>query len=309
MTTATPQAAASPVQMFAPGLMAGQKILVTGGGTGLGRSMAEAFAVLGAEIIIWGRRGAVLDEAAAEISAATGAKVSAMAVDIRNGGAIDEAMQTVFDAGPLTGLVNNAAGNFISPTEDLSPNAFNAIASIVAAGTFNTTVAAGKRWIDAGLPGNILSIVTTWVWTGGPFTVPSAMSKAGVAVMTQSLAQEWGPKGIRANAIAPGPFPTKGAWERLMPAPLAAKTGAGSGAGSIPLRRMGVHSELNNLAVFLMAPGCEYLTGAVIPLDGGQWLASDGNFHSLSALDSDDWGTIRESIQATNAKDRANRTA
>lgn len=299
------------MQMFADGLMKGEKILVTGGGTGLGKSMATAFSALGAEVVIWGRRGAVLDETAKEISAETGGKVTAMAVDIRNGGAIDEAMQAIFDAGPLTGLVNNAAGNFISPTEDLSPNAFNAIASIVAAGTFNTTVAAGKRWIEGGHKGSILSIVTTWVWTGGPFTVPSAMSKAGVAVMTQSLAQEWGPKGIRANAIAPGPFPTKGAWERLMPEPLMKKTGAGTDAGNstIPLRRMGEHSELCNLAVFMMAPGCEYLTGAVIPLDGGQYLASGGNFHSLSALDSDDWGMIKGAIQGTNAKDRQQRTA
>jgi NAD(P)-dependent dehydrogenase (short-subunit alcohol dehydrogenase family) len=296
------------MQMFAPGLMTGQKILVTGGGTGLGKSMATAFSALGAEVVIWGRRGAVLDEAAAEITAQTGGKVTAMAVDIRNGGAIDEAMQTIFDAGPLTGLVNNAAGNFISPTEDLSPNAFNAIASIVAAGTFNTTVAAGKRWIETGLKGSILSIVTTWVWTGGPFTVPSAMSKAGVTVMTQSLAQEWGPKGIRANAIAPGPFPTKGAWERLMPEPLMQKTGAGSGAKGIPMGRMGEHDELCNLAVFLMAPGCEYLTGAIIPLDGGQWLASNGNFNSLSALDRSDWDMIKGAIQSTNAKDRAART-
>ncbi len=297
------------MQMFAPGLMAGQKILVTGGGTGLGKSMAEAFAALGAEIVIWGRRGGVLDETAAEITAATGATVTAMAVDIRNGAAIDEAMQAIFDAGPLTGLVNNAAGNFISPTEDLSPNAFNAIASIVAHGTFNTTVAAGKRWIEHGLKGNILSIVTTWIWTGGPFTVPSAMSKAGIAAMTQSLAQEWGPKGIRANAIAPGPFPTKGAWERLMPEPLMKKTGAGTGASGIPMGRMGEHQELNNLAVFLMAPGCDYLTGEVIAIDGGQWLASNGNFNSLSALDRSDWDMIKGAIQATNAKDRNDRTA
>ncbi|WP_310496006.1 SDR family oxidoreductase [Sandarakinorhabdus sp.] len=295
--------------MFAPGLMQGQKILVTGGGTGLGKSMAGAFSALGAEVVIWGRRGGVLDDTAAQIAAATGGKVTAMAVDIRNGGAIDEAMQTIFDAGPLTGLVNNAAGNFISPTEDLSPNAFNAIASIVAHGTFNTTVAAGRRWIEQGLKGNILSIVTTWVWTGGPFTVPSAMSKAGVTAMTQSLAQEWGPKGIRANAIAPGPFPTKGAWERLMPEPLMKKTGAGTGASGIPMGRMGEHEELNNLAVFLMSPGCEYLTGAIIPIDGGQWLASNGNFNSLSALDRSDWDMIKGAIQATNAKDRSERSA
>lgn len=295
--------------MFADGLMKNEKILVTGGGTGLGKSMATAFAKLGAELVIWGRRGGILDEAAAEIAEAHGVKVTPMAVDIRNGAAIDEAMQSIFDSGPLTGLVNNAAGNFISPTEDLSPNAFNAIASIVAAGTFNTTVAAGKRWIAAGLPGNILSIVTTWVWTGGPFTVPSAMSKAGVAAMTQSLASEWGPKGIRANAIAPGPFPTKGAWERLMPEPLMKKTGAGTGAGNIPLRRMGEHEELANLAVFLMAPGCAYLTGEVIALDGGQWLATDGNFHSLTNLDRSDWDMIKSAIQSTNAKDRSDRTA
>ena len=295
--------------MFRDGLLDGQKILVTGGGTGLGKSMSDAFARAGAEVVIWGRRGVVADATAKELTEATGGTVSAMAVDIRNGGAIDEAMQAIFDAGPLTGLVNNAAGNFISPTEDLSPNAFNAIASIVAAGTFNTTVAAGKRWIEGGHRGNILSIVTTWIWNGGPFTVPSAMSKAGVAAMTMSLAQEWGPKGIRANAIAPGPFPTKGAWERLMPAPLMEKTGMGNGASSIPLRRMGEHDELTNLATFLMAPGCDYLTGAVIPIDGGQWLASDGNFHGLSALDRSDWDMIKGAIQATNAADRAQRTA
>jgi len=295
--------------MFADGLMTGQKILVTGGGTGLGRAMAEAFMALGAHVVIWGRRGAVLEEAAGEMRAATGGTCDTMAVDIRNGGAIDEAMQAIFDAAPLTGLVNNAAGNFISPTEDLSPNAFNAIASIVAAGTFNTTVAAGKRWIEGGHKASILSIVTTWVWSGGPFTVPSAMSKAGVAAMTTSLAQEWGPKGIRANAIAPGPFPTKGAWDRLMPGPLAEKAGSVGGTADIPLRRVGEHAELANLAVFLMAPGCEYLTGAVIPIDGGQWLSNSGNFHALSALDRDDWGMIKGAIQASNAADRAGRTA
>lgn len=296
--------------MFKTDLLKGQKILVTGGGTGLGKSMSEHFMRLGAHVVIWGRRGPVLDEAAAEMREATGGTCETMAVDIRNAGAIDEAMQAIFDAGPLTGLVNNAAGNFISRTEDLSANAFNAIASIVAHGTFNTTVAAGKRWIEGGHKGSILSIVTTWVWVGGPFTVPSAMSKAGIAAMTQSLAVEWGPKGIRANAIAPGPFPTKGAWERLMPEPMAKKLGGGSlGANQIPLRRMGEHIELANLAAFLMSDGCEYLTGAVIPIDGGQWLTSGGNFNALTNLDDNDWGMIREAIQATNAADRANRTA
>jgi NAD(P)-dependent dehydrogenase (short-subunit alcohol dehydrogenase family) len=296
------------MSMFRPDLLKGQKILVTGGGTGLGRSMAEAYAAHGAEVVIWGRRGPVLAEAAAEMQEKTGGTVTPMAVDIRNAGAIDEAMEEIFATGPLTGLVNNAAGNFISRTEDLSANAFNAIASIVAHGTFNTTVAAGKRWIAGGHPGSIISIVTTWVWTGSPFTVPSAMSKAGVAAMTQSLAVEWGPKGIRANAIAPGPFPTKGAWERLMPEPLAKKTGAGTGASDIPMRRFGEHQELANLAIFLMPPGCDYLSGEVIAIDGAQWLASGGNFHALTKLDAEDWEMIGQAIRSTNSKDRAQRT-
>ncbi len=294
--------------MFAHDLLAGQKILVTGGGTGLGKSMAGAFMALGAETVIWGRRGGVLDETAAELREATGGTCTPMAVDIRSGGAIDTAMDEVFARGPLTALVNNAAGNFISPTEALSPRAFDAVAGIVAAGTFNTTVAAGKRWIADGRRGSILSIVTTWVWNGGPFTVPSAMSKAGVAAMTQSLAVEWGRYGIRANAIAPGPFPSKGMSDRLMPAPLADKVGA-KGAGAIPLGRWGELSELDNLAVFLLSGGCDYITGAVIPIDGGQWLVSGGNFANLTALDADDWHGIREAIAATNAADRAQRTA
>ena len=297
------------MSMFRTDLLKGHKILVTGGGTGLGRSMAEGYAAHGAEVVIWGRRGPVLEETAAELREATGGSITPMAVDIRNAGAIDEAMQEIFDHGPLTGLVNNAAGNFISRTEDLSANAFNAVASIVAHGTFNTTVAAGKRWIAGGHKGSILSIVTTWVWTGSPFTVPSAMSKAGVAAMTQSLAVEWGPKGIRANAIAPGPFPTKGAWERLMPEPMAKKTGGGTGVESIPLRRVGEHQELANLAIFLMADECQYLTGEVIALDGGQWLATGGNFHALTRLDNEDWELIGQTIRSTNSKDREQRTA
>jgi NAD(P)-dependent dehydrogenase (short-subunit alcohol dehydrogenase family) len=297
------------MSMFRSDVLSGKKILVTGGGTGLGKSMAEAYAAHGAEVVIWGRRGPVLEEAAAEMRASSGGVITPMAVDIRNAGAIDEAMEEIFASGPLTGLVNNAAGNFISRTEDLSANAFNAIASIVAHGTFNTTVAAGKRWIAGGHKGSIVSIVTTWVWTGSPFTVPSAMSKAGVAAMTQSLAVEWGPKGIRANAIAPGPFPTKGAWERLMPAPLAKKTGAGEGASDIPMRRFGEHPELANLAIFLMADGCDYLSGEVIAIDGAQWLASGGNFHQLTKLDADDWEMIGAAIRSTNQKDRDQRTA
>lgn len=296
--------------MFRDDLMKGERILVTGGGTGLGRSMTEAFMRLGAHCIIWGRRGGVLEETAAELAEATGGTCETAAVDIRSGGAIDEAMDAAFSQAPLTGLVNNAAGNFVSPTERLSPNAFNAIASIVAHGTFNTTVAAGRRWIEGGHKGNILSIVTTWIWTGGPYTVPSAMSKAGVAAMTQSLANEWGPKGIRANAIAPGPFPTKGAWDRLMPDELMKKIGGDGGAGTsaIPLGRMGNHAELANLACFLMAPGCDYLTGEIIAIDGAQWLNTAGNFSNFSALSGEDWDMISAAIKSTNAEDRSRRT-
>lgn len=294
--------------MFRQDLLKGHRILVTGGGTGLGRSMTKGFMALGAHCVIWGRRGGVLDETAAELREETGGTCDTAAVDIRNAGQIDEAMEAAFADGPLTGLVNNAAGNFISRTEDLSANAFNAIASIVAHGTFNTTVAAGRRWIEGGHNGNILSIVTTWIWTGGPFTVPSAMSKAGIAAMTQSLAVEWGPKGIRANAIAPGPFPTKGAWDRLMPKPMADKLGSGTATSSIPMGRMGEHQELSNLASFLMSDECAYISGAIIPIDGAQYLKSAGNFSNLSALDDNDWSMIRSAIQGTNAADRASRS-
>jgi NAD(P)-dependent dehydrogenase (short-subunit alcohol dehydrogenase family) len=293
--------------MFRSDLLKGQKILITGGGTGLGKSMTEMFMALGAECLIWGRRAGVLEETAKELAEKTGGVCKVDAVDIRNPMAIEDAVDRAFEGAPLTGLVNNAAGNFISRTEDLSPNAFNAIASIVFHGTFNTTNAIGKRWIQGKLKGNVISIVTTWVWNGGPFTVPSAMSKAGVSVMTQSLANEWGPKGIRLNAIAPGPFPTKGAWERLSPQ-AGGMQGMGDGKDTVPLRRFGEHRELANLAAFLMSPETEYVTGAIIPIDGGQWLISGGNFSQLSALNDDQWQMIRSMIQSTNAKDKAQRT-
>ncbi|MGD8326125.1 MAG: SDR family oxidoreductase [Sphingomonadales bacterium] len=289
--------------MFQKDLFKGKKILVTGGGTGLGRSMTEKYLELGAEVVIWGRRLNVLEETAAEL----GGPVTVQAVDIRDPEAIEAAVAEIWEQGPLSGLVNNAAGNFISPTENLSANAFNAIASIVFNGTFNVTNAVGKRWLKDGLKGNILSIVTTWVWTGSPFVVPSAMSKAGVAAMTQSLAVEWGPRGIRANAIAPGPFPTKGAWDRLMPQN--AKGSVRDGEEGVPLRRYGKHEELANLAAFLMADQSEYITGAIIPIDGGQYLNSAGNFAGLSSLSPEDWQAVRDQIQTSNAKDKAERTA
>src|ERR1700759_3488492 len=204
--------------MFRDGILKGKRILVTGGGTGLGEVMAEAYAQLGATVYICGRRLQVLEETAKKVSDQTGSKVKSMALDIRIAEAVDDVVAQIWaDGGPLTGLVNNAAGNFISRTKDLSQRGFNPIAAIVFRGSFYVTLACGKRWIDGGDKGSVISILTTWIWNGGPFTVPSAMSKAGLNIMTKSLATEWGPNGIRLNAIAPGPFPTKGAWDRLNP--------------------------------------------------------------------------------------------
>ncbi|REJ57920.1 SDR family oxidoreductase [Phreatobacter sp.] len=292
--------------MFKDGLLAGKRILVTGGGTGLGREMAEDYLRLGATVHICGRRKGVLDETAAELMDRHGGKVITHAVDIRVAQAVEEMIEEIFTAGPLTGLVNNAAGNFISPTKDLSPRGFDAIAGIVFHGSFYVTLACGKRWITGGHKASVISILTTWIWNGGPFTVPSAMSKAGIAVMTQSLAAEWGRYGIRLNAIAPGPFPTKGAWERLNPG-LAAEQDKGR-AGS-PMGRNGEMQELKNLATFLMADGCEYLTGQTIAIDGARYNATGGNFYDLSKLSDGEWQAMSEMIRAANEKDRASRTA
>ena len=290
--------------MFKEGLLHGKRILVTGGGTGLGEVMAEAYAQLGAAVYICGRRGAVVEETAKRISAATGANVIGIPCDIRAPEAVDALIEKIWnDGGPLTGLVNNAAGNFISRTEDLSPRGFNAISDIVFRGTFYVTLACGKRWVAGGTPATVVSILATWIWNGGPFTVPSAMSKAGINIMTKSLATEWGPKGIRLNAIAPGPFPTKGAWERLSP-----QSAAGAeDSHRIPMGRAGQMKELANLAVFLMADGCDYLTGQTVAIDGAMHLASGGNFASLTGLGDADWERIRVEIRSANEKDKAQR--
>ena len=288
--------------MFRDGLLKGKRILVTGGGTGLGEVMAEAYAQLGASVYICGRRASVLDETAKRISDATGASVKGIACDIRVAEAVDDMITQIWADGPLTGLVNNAAGNFISRTKDLSPRGFNAIADIVFRGSFYVTLGCGKRWIDAGDKGSVISILTTWIWNGGPFTVPSAMSKAGLNIMTKSLATEWGPNGIRLNAIAPGPFPTKGAWERLNPE----GSGGGNGGVGIPMGRVGQMPELANLAVFLMADGCEYLTGQTIAIDGASHLTA-GNFSSLARLGDAEWDMIRNQIRGANEKDKAQR--
>jgi len=290
--------------MFADRLLAGKRILVTGGGTGLGRVMAEQYLQLGAELYICGRRPAVLEEAAAEMTDTHGGKVTPKTLDIRDAAAVDATVESIFADGPLTGLVNNAAGNFISPTKDLSVNGFNAISSIVFNGTFYMTHAVGKRWVEQEQSGSVISILTTWIWNGSPYTVPSAMSKSAINIMTKSLAAEWGQYGIRLNAIAPGPFPTKGAWDRLRPD---SDGGESDYSRTIPMGRVGEMPELANLATFLMADGCDYLTGQTIAIDGGSHLAGGGNFWNLSQLSDDDWQSIRETIKSSNEKDKAQR--
>jgi len=291
--------------MFKPGLMKGQKILVTGGGTGLGKEMAEAFLHLGADVVIWGRRGEVLKETAAELMGKHGGSVTPVACDIRVPDAIKDAVDHSFAGGAVTGLVNNAAGNFISRTQDLSTRGFDAIANIVFHGTFYTTLDVGKRWIDQGIKGNVISILTTWVWNGSPFVVPSAMSKAGVNAMTQSLAVEWARYGIRFNAIAPGPFPTEGMSKRLNPTQ---GEDAYADMARNPMGRVGAMHELCNLAVFLMGPGAEYVNGQTIAIDGAEYQSSGGNFSGLRAWSDETWQAARDAIQAQNARDRAKRT-
>ncbi|HET9160926.1 MAG TPA: SDR family oxidoreductase [Caulobacteraceae bacterium] len=292
--------------MFRPGLMQGQRILITGGDTGLGKVMAEACLMLGAEVYICGRRGGVVEATARELMDAHGGKAVGLACDIRVPEAITEMIDRIWsDGGALTGLVNNAAGNFISRTEDLSPRAFDAIANIVFRGSFFVTLECGKRWIAEGRSASVISILTTWVWNGSPFTVPSAMSKAGLNAMTQSLAVEWGGKDIRFNAIAPGPFPTEGMSARLNPG---SQESAYSDMSSNPMNRVGDMRELANLAVYLLHPLSGYVNGQTIAIDGAAFQATGGNFSALRAWDDERWDQVRQMIRATNEKDRAQRT-
>ena len=290
--------------MFKKDLLQNKRILITGGGTGLGKEMANHFAEHGADLFICGRRENVLKETADEISEKFNRNVNYQTLDIRASKDVDDYVQSIFDESPLDGLVNNAAGNFISPTKDLSHKGFDAIANIVFHGTFYMTHSVGKRWIETSTKGSIINILTTWIWTGSPYVVPSAMSKSGINAMTQSLAAEWGKYGIKVNGIAPGPFPTKGAWERLNP-------GNNEDDGmmsTVPLGRVGQMSELQNLATFLMADGCDYLTGQTIAIDGAQYLTGGGTFSQLDKLSDDDWENMRKLIRDANNKDKADRS-
>ena len=289
--------------MFKDNLLNNKRILITGGGTGLGKEMAKHFAAHGANLYICGRRENVLKETAEEIESKYKTTVSYQTLDIRASKDVEDYIETIFQEGPLDGLVNNAAGNFISPTKDLSHKGFDAIANIVFHGTFYITHSVGKRWIESNKKGSIINILTTWVWTGSPYVVPSAMSKSGINTMTKSLAAEWGKYGIKINGIAPGPFPTKGAWDRLNP-----DDNDDGMMNTVPLGRVGEMSEIQNLATFLMADGCDYLTGQTIGLDGGQYLTGGGTFSQLDKLSDQDWENMRKLIRDANNKDKADRS-
>ena len=300
--------------MFDSRLMTGQRILVTGGGTGLGQAMAEQFLRLGADVAICGRRKSVCDDtAAAWRTVFPERRIDTFGVDIRNAQAVEEMVESLWQSGGLTGLVNNAAGNFVAPTESLSPRAFDAIANIVFHGTFYVTQAIGKRWVDAAKSGawkpdqayrSVMSIIVTWVDNGSPYVVPSAMSKAGIEAMTKSLAIEWAKYGIRLNAVGPGEIPTEGMSKRLNPGE---EPGTRSKKTN-PMARAGKMSELQNLSTFLMAPGvCDWLTGQSIFMDGANALATGGNFYELRQWSDADWQIARERIEAQNAKDKLQR--
>lgn len=281
--------------MLRDGALDHKTFIVTGGGTGLGKSMAAYFLRLGANVVICSRKTEILENAAAELTEATGGKVLAVTCDVRKPEQIDQVIAKAVEAfGRVDGLVNNSAGNFISPTERLSYKAVDTVVDIVLRGTYYFTLALGKYWIENRIKGTVLNIVTTYATTGSGWVVPSAMAKAGVLAMTRSLAFEWAPHGIRLNAIAPGPFPTKGAWDRLFPEELSRKFAF---ENRIPLGRTGEHQELANLAGYLMSDFSAYMTGEVITLDGGEVLAA-GQFNFLKEVTDDQWDAIEGQIKA-----------
>jgi len=273
----------------------GKTIIITGGGTGLGRAMGTYFLQLGANLVITSRKLDVLKQTAAEMEAATGGKVLAVACDVRKYEEVENMLnESVKTFGRVDALLNNAAGNFISPTERLSANAFSAIIDIVLKGSVHCSLALGKYWISEKRPGNIINIVTTYAFTGSGYVVPSACAKGGVLAMTRSLAVEWGRHGIRCNAIAPGPFPTKGAWERLLPGEMAQKFDF---KNRIPLKRVGEHQELANLAAFLVSDFSGYINGEVITIDGGEWLQGAGQFNALEMVPDKMWDSIEQATR------------
>jgi NAD(P)-dependent dehydrogenase (short-subunit alcohol dehydrogenase family) len=281
----------------------GKTVLITGGGTGLGKSMATYLASLGANIVISSRRKEVLDQAALEINGKTGARVLTVAGDVRK---IEDVQLTLKSAieefGSVDILINNAAGNFVSPTEHLSHHAFQSVIGIVLQGSVNYTLECGKYWIKEGIRGVILNIVVSYAWTGTGYTVPSACAKAGVLALTRSLASEWGRKyGIRSVAIAPGPFPTKGAWDRLFPPIVQEKIDP---ARNNPLGRVGEHHELAHLAAYLISDYAAYINGEVVTIDGGEWLEGAGMFNRFNELENEQWAEIKREIMIRTRKSK-----
>jgi NAD(P)-dependent dehydrogenase (short-subunit alcohol dehydrogenase family) len=273
----------------------GKNIIITGGGTGLGKSMGTYFLTLGANLVITSRKLDVLQQTAEEMQSEAGGKVLAVACDVRKYDEVENMLQQAIDAfGRVDVLLNNAAGNFISPTERLSANAFAAVIDIVLKGSANCSLALGKYWIANKFPGNILNIVTTYAFTGSAYVVPSACAKGGVLAMTRSLAVEWGRHGIRSNAIAPGPFPTKGAWDKLLPGEMAKKFDF---KNRVPLKRVGEHQELANLAAFLVSDFSGYINGEVITIDGGEWLQGAGQFNALEMVPAEMWDSIEQATR------------
>lgn len=279
----------------------GKVIAVTGGGSGLGKSMGKYFVELGASLAICGRRLDKVEEAKKELEAQTGGKVLAASCDVRNPEEVEAFLaQILSEYGHVDVLLNNAAGNFISPTERLSYGAFDAVIDIVLRGTKNCTLAFGKHWIDQKQEDKVvLNIVTTYAQTGSAFVVPSAMSKAGVLAMTRSLAVEWAKYKIRFNAIAPGPFPTKGAWDRLLPGDLGEKLKV---ENQVPLKRAGDHQELANLAAFLVSDFASYMNGEVVTIDGGEWLQGAGQMNFLEEVPQEMWDWVEKATRNAGKK-------
>ncbi|MDF2157161.1 SDR family oxidoreductase [Algoriphagus sp. CAU 1675] len=279
--------------MLKEGTLSGKNILITGGGTGLGRAMGEYFLELGAHLVITSRKLDVLQKAAKEMMDSKGGKVVPLACDVRHIDQVEEMwMEATRQMGQIHVVLNNAAGNFISPTERLSANAFNTILDIVLKGTSQLTLTAGKDWISKQQGGTFLNIVTTYAWTGSAYVVPSAAAKAGVLAMTRSLAVEWAKYGIRSNAIAPGPFPTEGAWSRLLPGNLAQQFDPSK---KVPVGRVGDHQELANLAAYLVSDFSSFVNGEVVTIDGGEWLKGAGEFNNLDQIPQELWDMMEAS--------------
>lgn len=281
--------------MLREGSLEGKVILITGGGSGLGKAMGKYFAELGADLILASRKLEVLEKTAGEIEKFSGRKVLPVKCDVTKYAEVENLLNaSVNEFGKVDSLVNNAAGNFISPTEKLSHRAFDIIVNIVLRGTYYNTIAFGKHWIENKQKASVLNIVTTYSWTGSGYVVPSAVAKAGVLSLTRSLAVEWAKYGIRFNAIAPGLFPTKGAWERLLPGELKDKFDL---TKKVPLRRSGEHQELANLAAYLVSDFSAFINGEVVTIDGGEWLKGAGQFNMLEAIPEEMWNEIEKAVR------------